>query len=72
MTNQTLETFSERITYIVTDLNGLISRIVNQEVTLADFNHDLTELFNQLTTVEGIVSDLEDVFWKHFDGKEIE
>ena len=71
MTNQTLEMFSDRVAYVVTDLNGLISRIVNQEVTPADFNNDLTKLFDQLTIVEGAVSDLEDVFWKHFDGKEI-
>jgi hypothetical protein len=68
MTNQTegqsLRDFADRIAYAVTDLNGLISGVVNEEVTLSDFDDDLTQLFNKLTEVEAAVRELEDLFWR--------
>ena len=61
---QSLLALADRIAYVVTDLNGLISIIVNEEVTLADFDDDLTQLFERLDKVEGAVSELTDVFWR--------
>lgn len=61
---QSLLEFSEKIAYVVTDLNGLISSIVNEEVTLADFDDDLTPLLAKLKQVEEAVSELADVFWR--------
>jgi hypothetical protein len=60
---QTLLVFADRIAYIVTDLNGLISSLVNDEVTPSDFGDDLTELFEKLDQVEEAVSDLANLFW---------
>jgi hypothetical protein len=53
---------ADRVAYVVTDLNGLISLIANDEVSSSDFNHDLTELFDRLGEVEGAVSKLTDLF----------
>ena len=63
MKNQakSLVEFSDRVAYVVTDLNGLMSSIVNQEITEADFEDDLTELFDKLSQVEGMVKALADV-----------
>lgn len=58
-----LVTFADRVSYVVTDLNGLISGIVNEEVELSDFDNDLSELFDKLTELEGAVNELADVFW---------
>ena len=55
---QTLLAFADRVAYVVTDLNGLISCIVNEEVTVADFDNDLPHLFTKLTEVEKVVSEL--------------
>lgn len=66
MTNQTefqsLLTFADRVAIVVTELNGLMSSIVNEEVTVADFGDDLTELFDKLAQVEAAVSELADLF----------
>ena len=59
---QSLLALADRIAYVVTDLNDLISSIVNEEVTSADFDDDLTELFGKLNGVEGAVSELTDAF----------
>lgn len=61
---QSLLEFADRVAYVVTDLNGLISSIVNEEVTLADFDDDLTPLLDKLKKVESAVSELADVFWR--------
>jgi uncharacterized coiled-coil protein SlyX len=61
---QSLLDFEDRVAYVVTELNALSSRIVNQEVTEADFNHDLTELFDKLEQVERVVQELGEVFWQ--------
>ena len=61
---QSLLEFSDRVAYVVTDLNGLRSSIVNEEITLSDFDNDLTALFDKLNEVEGTVSELADVFWR--------
>jgi hypothetical protein len=70
---QSLSTFSDRVAYVVTDLNGLIGRIVNEEVTQANFKGDLTDLFHKLSQVEKIVNELVDVFWaeKGMDAEEL-
>ena len=65
--HQSLLELSEKVAYVVTDLNGLISSIVNEEVTLADINHDLTPLLAKLAEVERVVSELSDVFYKEGD-----
>ena len=74
MTNQTkpsaLAEVSNRIAYVVTDLNGLISRIVNDEISLSDFDHDQTALLDHLAQVEGAVGKLADVFWQEPSRKE--
>ena len=54
--------FADRVAYVVTDLNGLISSIVNEEIDSSDFDDDLTELFDKLSEVEGAVSQLENLF----------
>jgi len=68
MTNQTegqsLRDFADRIAYLVTDLNGLISGVVNEEITSSDFDYDLTRLFDKLTQVEVAVRELVDMFWR--------
>jgi hypothetical protein len=61
--HQSLLELSEKIAYVVTDLNGLISSIVNEEVMASDFNDDLTQLFDKLNQVERAVSELTGVFW---------
>ena len=55
--------FADRVAYVVTDLNGLISSVVNEELDSSDFDHDLTKLFDKLTEVERTVSELGDLFW---------
>lgn len=60
---QSLIEVADRVSYVVTDLNGLISRMVNEEVTVADFDDDLTDLIDQLTKVEAAVQDLANLFW---------
>ena len=68
MTNQTegqsLRDFADRIAYVVTDLNGLIGGVVNEEVTSSEFDDDLTRLFDKLTQVEVAVRELADMFWR--------
>ena len=68
MTNQTkgqsLRDFADRLAYVVTDLNGLIGGVVNEEVTSSDFDDDLTQLFNKLAEVEVAVRELADMFWR--------
>ena len=68
MTHQTeflsLLAFTDRVALVVTDLNGLISSIVNEEVTVSDFDDDLTELFDKLDQVEAAVSELAKLFWR--------
>ena len=59
---QTLTSIADRVALVVTNLNGLSSAIVNDEVTPADFNHDLTILENKLDQVEETVSQLTAVF----------
>ncbi len=61
---QSLLDFSNKVAYVVTDLNGLSSSIVNEEVTLSDFDDDLTELFDKLNKVEEAVNELADLFWR--------
>ena len=62
--SQSLVEFTDRVAYIVTDLNGLISSIVNEEVTLDDFDHDLADLFEKLNEVETVVGKLTEHFWR--------
>jgi hypothetical protein len=62
--SQALMEFADRVAVEVTNLNGLISSIVNEEITPSDFNNDLTQLFNKLTEVEGAVRELTNVFWR--------
>ena len=62
--SQSLPAFADRVAEVVTDLNGLIGSIVNEEVTLADFDDDLTQLLEKLTEVEATVNELADVFWR--------
>lgn len=61
---QSLLEFTDRVAYIITDLNGLISSIVNEEITLSDFDGDLTELTDTLNEVEAAVSKLAKFFWE--------
>jgi hypothetical protein len=58
-----LFSFADRVSYVVTDLNGFISSIVNEEVDLSDFDDDLTELFDKLPELEKAVTELGDVFY---------
>jgi hypothetical protein len=64
---QTLLALADRVAYVVTDLNGLSSSIVNEEVTLSDFDNDLKELLAKLAEAERVVSELSDVFYKEGD-----
>ena len=57
-----LKDFVDRIALMVTELNGLSSIIVNEEVTPADLADDLTGLEYQLAQVEEAVSQLAAVF----------
>ncbi len=61
---QSLVEFADRVAYVVTDLNGLISGVVNEEVTSSDFGDDLTQLFDELAKVEAAVRELGDLFWR--------
>jgi hypothetical protein len=61
---QSLVEFADRIAYVVTDLNGLISGVVNEEVTPSDFDEDLTQLFDKLAKVAAAARELEDLFWR--------
>ena len=62
MTNQTesqsLLEFVDRVTNVVTDLNGLISSILDEEVTVSDFENGLAGLFDKLAKVEATASEL--------------
>lgn len=62
MTNQTepqsLVEFADRVTNVVTNLNGLIGRILNEEITISDLGNDLTRLSDKLKKVEAAVNDL--------------
>jgi hypothetical protein len=60
----TLVQVSERLAFIVTELNGLISLIVNEEVTTADVDQALlTKILTKLDHVEEAVHSLTDLFW---------
>lgn len=61
---QSLREFADRVAYVVTDLNGLIGSVVNEEVTSSDFDDDLAQLFDKLTKVEAAVRELADLFWR--------
>ena len=62
MTNQTefqsLLAFADRVAMVVTNLNGLISSILDEEVTVSDFENGLAGLFDKLTKVEAAVNEL--------------
>ncbi len=60
--NQSLEKFADRVADVITDLNGLTGAIVNDEIAVSDFDHDLTALFAKLNQVEGVVNELADAF----------
>ena len=60
---QTLLDFSNQVAYVVSDLNGLIRSIVNDEITISDFDNDLTELFAKLNQLEEAVAELADLFY---------
>jgi hypothetical protein len=62
--SQSLLEFADRVAYVVTDLNGLIGSMVNEEVTSSDFDGDLTQLFDKLAKVEAAVRELADLFWR--------
>ena len=62
--HQSLEKFAGRVGDVVTTLNGLISVIVNDEVTASDFGDDLPKVLAKLKQVEEAISDLETIFWK--------
>lgn len=61
---QSLLEFVDRAAILVTELNGLISYTVNEEITLSDFDDDLTELSDKLNGVEKAVSELAKLFGK--------
>jgi hypothetical protein len=62
----TLVQVSERLAFVVTELNGLVSLIVNEDVTKSDVDHPLlTELLARLAQVETAVNELADLFWHH-------
>lgn len=61
----TLFTISDRIVTVVTELNGLCSNILNDEITLADFDNDLSALLHKLVQVEAAVSTLAEEFYRH-------
>ena len=58
---QSLLEFSDRVAEVVTDLNGMIILIANDEIDEGDLNN-LTELFEKLQQVEASVNDLADLF----------
>ena len=62
--HQSLEKFAGRVGDVVTTLNGLISIIVNDEVTASDFGDDLSEVLAKLKQVEAVTYELETIFWK--------
>ena len=55
---QSLLEFADRVAIVVTNLNGLISSIVNEEVTASDFENGLAGLYDKLAKVEAGVSEL--------------
>ena len=57
-----LKDLVDRIALVVTELNGLSSIIVNEEVTPTDLADDLSGLEQQLAQLEMTVSQLADVF----------
>jgi hypothetical protein len=63
MSDQRLLQFAERVGLVVTELNGFRSSIVNDEITSADFDDDLTDLLAQLNEVEAAVNRLADLFY---------
>lgn len=60
----TLFTVSDRIATVVTELNGLSSSILNDEMTLADFDNDLSILLPKLVEAEAAVSRLTEEFYR--------
>jgi hypothetical protein len=60
----TLTRLANRLSYIITDLNGLISAVVNDEVTPADLAGKFTDLALKLDQAEQAVQELGDVFWR--------
>ena len=56
--SQSLSEFVDRVTNVVTNLNGLISSILDEEVTVSDFENGLAGLFDKLAKVEAVVSEL--------------
>jgi hypothetical protein len=60
----TLTRLANRLSYIITDLNGLISAVVNDEVTPADLAGKFADLSVKLERVEAAVQELGDVFWR--------
>ena len=59
-----LSRWSDRLADVVTDLNGLISSIVNAEVTVADFEANGTRLNDKLIEVEAAIQNLTNLFWR--------
>jgi hypothetical protein len=55
---QSLQECVDRVAMVVTDLNGFIGRIVNDEITIADLGNDLAGLSVKLLKVEETVSEL--------------
>lgn len=55
---QTLVEFADRVTTVVTHLNGLIGKILNEEMTISDLDNDLTGLSDKLIKVEAAVNEL--------------
>jgi len=60
----TLTRLANRLSYIITDLNGLISAVVNDEVTPADLAGKFGALVLKLDLLETAVHELEDLFWR--------
>ncbi len=66
VTNQPdLGHMADRLALVVTDLNGLRSQIVNEEITAWDFEGDLRPLFDKLRAVERVVGELGDIFYSY-------
>lgn len=60
----TLRALEKRITYLATDLNGLLSNLVNREINWPDDASKLSDLYDQLTITETAVNELADLFWE--------
>lgn len=58
-----LRDMSKRIGYMVTDLNGFISLVVNDEITLADLHGKFNYLALKLDKLEKVVQEVGEVFW---------